>query len=650
MAVDRVTVEKASFLNFDLEIGACKVAQDGRVDFPVRAAQTPRAQVQSADAADRVSAAPGEIDAVVAALANRADVSEAEFANACRSLEHWLLPQPSRVRSLLESSLAGLAAGEFLNLRIRCSDDNLARLPWEFATFGVGDFPDDGRFHIDRTLAMHPRICLVRFDELTMPVQRTEGSSQRLLFASAIPPELDALSLHIEREKIERQFTDAKLAAQPTWLEHVTGDSLQRALDGARFDVFQYSGHGGSGGGGFLCFEGSEADDGRFPAAKLGLLLADKGVRVAVLAACVTAEIEVALPWSSVARALVANGVPAVVGMQLNIGDDSAIEFLSTFYRKLAAFMTVGEAINEARKSIAIHCDRDFGVPVLYLRNAGEWDGVVFEPPPEETDFERRIRAADAYKRLHDALHKAKMNAFHLLLGFANDFPPSNERALRSYVNTMKVCVTEMRGIASEKRYDRDLVDRDLIDPIIGDLENATAQLDTAVITKDRDTFLDALPQLNTVFRLNMAMLDVSLHNSAKELDASLRLQLKQMIEDVKTRVVTHHACQRLENLLDDLRDIKNMDLVNVGSLKRRHQELMSLIQMCLPSLDETTASSLKERCELLDQTLASTDVDQLTEAYDNLCSEVGMSFFRIDSDLKGVCAKLCADPRLSMQ
>ena len=147
-----------------------------------------------------------------------------------------------------------------------------------------------------------------------------------------------------------------------------------------------------------------------------------------------------------------------------------------------------------------------------------------------------------------------------------------------------------------------------------------------------------------------MTMLDVSLHNTAKELDASLRLQLKQMIEDVKTRVVTHHACQRLENLLDDLRDMKNLDLVNVGSLKRRHQEVKSLIETCLPSLDEPTASSLKERCALLDQTLASTDVDQLTEAYDNLCTEVGMSFFKIDSDLKGVCAKLCSDPRLSMQ
>ena len=354
VAVDRATVPKATFLNFDLEIGASQAAPDGRVEFPVRAAQTPRAQVQSADAADRVSIPAGEIDAVVAALANRWDVSETEFAKACQALERWLLPQPSRVRSLLESSLAGLDAGECLSVRIRCSDDNLARLPWEFATFGVGEFPDDGRFHIDRTLAMHPRICLVRFDELTAPVERTEGPSLRLLFASAIPPALDALALHVERERIERELTDAKLAAERTWLEHVTGDSLQRALDGARFDVFQYSGHGGSGGGGFLCFEGTEASDGRFPANNLGLLLAGKGVRVAVLAACVTAEIEVALPWSSVARALVAGGVPAVVGMQLNIGDASAIEFLSTFYRKLAGFMPVGAAINEARKSIAL--------------------------------------------------------------------------------------------------------------------------------------------------------------------------------------------------------------------------------------------------------------------------------------------------------
>src|SRR6185295_14063932 len=109
-----------------------------------------------------------------------------------------------------------------------------------------------GHFYKDRTLAMHPKVCLVRFDEVGTPVERPEVTTQRLLFVSAIPPQLEPLSLHVERDSIEKEFADAKLSADRAWLEHVTTDSLQRALENARLDVFQYSGHGGSSSGGYL--------------------------------------------------------------------------------------------------------------------------------------------------------------------------------------------------------------------------------------------------------------------------------------------------------------------------------------------------------------------------------------------------------------
>lgn len=643
---------RTSFQNFDLELSGYTAGPDGRVEFRVRVAMTPRAQVQRLENADRVSIAPGEIDAAVATLTDRWDVDEARFAQACRSLETWLLPPTSRARSLLEASLAALGPGQSLCLRLRCQDTELARLPWEFATFDVTGLPFDGHFYVNRTLAMHPGICLVRFDELATPAQRiVESAARRLVFARASPADLDPLSLAEERERIEKELADANLDAERTWLEHATSESLDRALEDNRCDVFQYSGHGESGEGGFLCLERSGSGEAaNFSAGNLGLALADKGVLVAVLAACVTAEIEARLPWSSVARSLEIAGVPAVVGMQLNITDEGALDFLARFHGRLARFMSVAEAVNGARKAIAASSDRDFGVPVLYLRNAGEWDGVVFRAPPEESEFERRVRAADAYKRLHDSLHKAKISAYHLLLGFANDFPPANDRPLKSYVNTMKMCAVEMRGIANETRNERPLVDRDLIDPIIADLERATAQLATSVRDKDSELFVDALLQLDPIFHVNMAMLDVLLHNTAKDLDASLRLQLKQLIDDMKKRVVTHHACQRLESMLDELRDKRKMDVVNVGILKRRLQDLKALLDTFLPSLDEATASSLRERFSVLNQSLGSTDTDELTEAYEYFCSEVGMSFFKIDSDLKGTCAKLCADPQLGVQ
>ncbi|HEX6973533.1 MAG TPA: CHAT domain-containing protein, partial [Vicinamibacterales bacterium] len=474
-----------SYLNFDLELGDFAAGPDGRWTYYVRAAGTPRAQVQSIQAADRVEVPPGAMDKTVAVLARRWDVPEDEFGRACLALEQWLLPAASRARALLEASLTGLADDESLLLRLRCRDDPLARLPWEFAAFDVARLPDDGRFHADRMLAMHPRICVVRFEELTAPVERREQRAPRLLFATAAPPDMETLALHVERTRIEAALADAKPLPEATWVEHTTIAKLQRSLLDAPFDVFQFSGHGGSSRGGFLCLEREELSDGTFEAEKLGLALSGKGVRLAVLAACVTAQVELELPWSSVARALVAGGVPAVVGMQLNIDDRSALEFLATFYHALATCLPIGTAINEARKRIGLlrELDRDFGVPVLYLRNAQGWDGVLFPPVHPEGAVERGIRAADAYKRLHDALHKAKMDAFHLIMGYANDFPPksgASQRPLRSYVNTIKRCVSEMRGIVAEGH-----CDRDLIDPFVDALDQATVQLESAVTHLD---------------------------------------------------------------------------------------------------------------------------------------------------------------------
>ncbi|HEX4886064.1 MAG TPA: CHAT domain-containing protein, partial [Casimicrobiaceae bacterium] len=408
--------------------------------------------------------------------------------------------------------------------------------------------------------------------------------------------------------------------------------------------------------GGFLCLEREELSDGTFEAEKLGLALSGKGVRLAVLAACVTAQVELELPWSSVARALVAGGVPAVVGMQLNIDDRSALEFLSTFYHALATCLPIGTAINEARKRIGLlrELDRDFGVPVLYLRNAQGWDGVIFPPPRPEPPVERGIRAADAYKRLHDALHKAKMDAFHLIMGYANDFPPksgASQRPLRSYVNTIKRCVSEMRGIVAEGH-----CDRDLIDPFVDALDQATVQLESAVTHLDRDTFIDALPQLNSVFSRDMSMLDVSLHNTTKELPLhdALRAatprefaELQEFIEAMKLRVVTHHACQRLEDLLDDLRDPRNADTVSASALRRRQKDIRALLESCIGALDKKRGDSLTALAQALDEALAASDPERLATAYDDFRAAVGMAFYEIDSELKEMCSRLCKDPRL---
>jgi hypothetical protein len=271
-----------------------------------------------------------------------------------------------------------------------------------------------------------------------------------------------------------------------------------------------------------------------------------------------------------------------------------------------------------------------------------------------EDPVEQGVRAADAYKRLHDALHRAKMDAFHLIMGYVNDFPPkssASQRPLRAYVNTIKRCVSEMRGIVAEGH-----CDRDLIDPLVESLDQATTQLESAVAHLDRDTFIDALTPLSSVFGRQMSMLDVSLHNTTKTLPRGDALraatprefaELKQFIEQMQLRVVTHHACQRLEDLLDDLRDPRNADTVSASALKRQQKDIRALLQICVGALDKESADALLSLAQVLDESLASSDPERLATAFDDFRAAVGMAFYKIDSELKDMCGRLCKDPRL---
>jgi hypothetical protein len=138
-------------------------------------------------------------------------------------------------------------------------------------------------------------------------------------------------------------------------------------------------------GKGFLSLTGAGGHEVDFSAQKLALSLAGRGVRFAMLGACNSSKVDQINAWTGIASALTRAGIPAVVGMQFSVFDYNAIVFSKIFYRALAAGLTVDEAVTEGRIAIATRSDdedRDFGVPVLYLRAE---EGVLF-PAARQAD------------------------------------------------------------------------------------------------------------------------------------------------------------------------------------------------------------------------------------------------------------------------
>lgn len=285
-----------------------------------------------------------------------------------------------RIRVVLDPGQPGAAA--------------VQELPWEY----LRD-PETGD---DLSLSRHTpivRYLAVPRPPAPLPLPRR----LRVLALAADPGGSRALDLSRERRNMEEalgSLHDVELtfltSGGPEEIRHAL---VEAARSGQPFHVFHFMGHGSLEPG---ALEGSlrcEAGDGlELPVAAgdLARELRDfPELRLAFLNACESGREEPAGAATSVASALVASGLPAVVAMRAPVSDREAIAFSRAVYRSLAAGDPVDAAVAEGRLAIHRACRESlsWGVPVLFLRSP---DGRLFTAPEQAPAGAGRRRAGVA--------------------------------------------------------------------------------------------------------------------------------------------------------------------------------------------------------------------------------------------------------------
>lgn len=371
--------------NFDIELFDHDTVGETET-VRVRVARSPAGAQRDAQ---RVTLPPSLRE--LAARLAKSDLSLDDAIALGRALAGVLLP--GNAAALLETCRGGLAEHEGLRLRIELRALALADLPWEFAWLAPRDAdeatPERGFLALDRCLSV------VRYEPVAQPVREFAslgGAPLRIAMLLANPriPGWAELDLAREEASIRAALADEKdvtLSVHP----NATDKALNEALD-ARPHVLHFSGHGRFRmrpgdtfgtyvGEGQLMLEDGDGRPDPVAARELATRMRGANVRLAVLNCCESGRRDALNPFTGVAPTLVREGVPAVIAMQYPIRDAQAERFSRRLYHNLAAHESVDAAVTAARIAmfgVDGRVDRDWGIPVLYLRSE---QSVLFPDP-----------------------------------------------------------------------------------------------------------------------------------------------------------------------------------------------------------------------------------------------------------------------------
>ncbi len=290
---------------------------------------------------------------------------------------------PSRALGLLRDCLKRLdnRDDERLRVRVLAGTYGLASVPWEYLYLADTNIApaEEG---IDNFFVLNPKTCLLRREVIPGMaggnLDPLGAGQMRMVVATANPRGQTSLDTPGEAKGI-REALSGIPAITAEFLENATKRKTQTALL-AGAHIFHFAGHGVFAeqpgarwgeleGAGALLFVDDLGNEDRWPAAALRNALSNRGIRLAVLAACEGARRDSANAWSGVVPSMIKAGIPAVVGMQFKIEDANAVAFSAIFYAALAAGQPIEAAVTEARLAMrSMGALLDWGAPVLYSR------------------------------------------------------------------------------------------------------------------------------------------------------------------------------------------------------------------------------------------------------------------------------------------
>jgi hypothetical protein len=280
-----------------------------------------------------------------------------------------------------------LNSGTLIRIHILTNRPDLQSLPWEY----LQDPNQAPGPWLNRSIV---RILPSIGHDPPAPLSLAPGGPKiRILFVYADPTNQGNVSW-LDNEKSVRHEFEARMPTDRYELNVVEGTlaGLATAVERDSYDIFQFSGHGDvdvrTRKGRLLLLSQENNQTAPLPAEDLAGILRGRGIRLAILSACLTSAGNSADPFNVVAEALLKENIPAVVANQLPVPDKSVAAFVGRLYEILLETGDIDLAVNEGRRrlwsDLIMQQDAryEWGIPTLYRHITGAQVFTTAVQPP----------------------------------------------------------------------------------------------------------------------------------------------------------------------------------------------------------------------------------------------------------------------------
>ena len=177
-----------------------------------------------------------------------------------------------------------------------------------------------------------------------------------------------------------------------------TVDQLQKAFNGKDNAIAHFFGHGNQDkdGKAYLLFEQETGRPAPLAAADFANIVRGKAELV-FLGACLSARSGIS-EFSNLARLLVSEGVPYVIGMQFPVEVTAAERVTDFFYAALLAGSSAPEAMRNARQALAREKPFQAGIPVLYAADPTQARQINIQESNSRVRLSQRVDLSDIHR------------------------------------------------------------------------------------------------------------------------------------------------------------------------------------------------------------------------------------------------------------